>query len=480
MRLSKHILTLLFLGAGIIANAQQTKLDTLSLQQCLDIAIKNNLQVKQGSTNAALAHVDLAQAKENLLPSISGNAHREFDQGRGINSVTNTYVNQSQTNDSYSLSGQLTIFNGLALENAVKSASLAYQAGKMDFQSAKDVVTVNVITGYLAILDDEEILSANISQQAVNQENVNLLAIRDKEGANTAASDLTDFQGQLASSKVAVVTSQNALDAAKLSLFQVMNIQYQPGTEFHAINAENLTGDYGVNPDQAYQTALNQFAAVKSAILRRESAEKTVKSSKGFLWPQLYLSGGLFTSYSSTAQKSSFVDSTTNAVPGLYVNGPNGKQSVFSTSANNNVSNISFGDQIKNNYGTYLQVGLNIPIFTNRLKYNTVTRAKINLLNYQNIEDNTKIQLKQSIETAFYNMTSAYKRYQVLKEQVAAYTESYRIYKLRFDAGVLTSYQFILAKNNLDAATVNMISARYDYFINSKILDYYQGKLTLE
>jgi outer membrane protein len=86
--------------------------------------------------------------------------------------------------------------------------------------------------------------------------------------------------------------------------------------------------------------------------------------------------------------------------------------------------------------------------------------------------------LKQYIEQAYYNMMAAYKKYQVYTEQVKAYTESYRIYKLRFDAGVLTSVDFIIAKNNLDAATINMISARYDYFIDSKILDYYQGKLS--
>ena len=67
---------------------------------------------------------------------------------------------------------------------------------------------------------------------------------------------------------------------------------------------------------------------------------------------------------------------------------------------------------------------------------------------------------------------------QVLMDQVKAYTESYRIYKLRFDAGVLTSVDFIIAKNNLDSSTVNLISAKYDYFIDSKILDYYQGKLS--
>jgi len=47
------------------------------------------------------------------------------------------------------------------------------------------------------------------------------------------------------------------------------------------------------------------------------------------------------------------------------------------------------------------------------------------------------------------------------------------------DAGVITSVDFIIAKNNLDAAKLNLISARYDYFIYSKILDYYQGKLSL-
>jgi outer membrane protein len=476
MRFNKYFLTLLFLAGSILAHAQQT--NTFTLQQCLDIAVKNNLQVKQSSLIAESAHIDMMQAKENLLPAISGNANRQISQGRGINSVTNTYVNQSQTNDSYNLTGGMTLFNGFALQNAIKAASLAYQAGKMDFQSAKDVVTVNVITGYLAILDNEEILAAAKSQLAVSKGTVDRSETLEKEGANKAASDLTDFKGLYASSQVTVVNAQNSLNAAKLSIFQLMNIPYKPDAEFQTINAEELSGEYGANPDQIYETALQQLAAVKAATLRRESAEKVVKSAKGLLFPSLTLNGGLFTTYSSTATKSTLIDSVTKAIPGLYVNTPAGKQSVFSTQANNLTQNITYGDQFKNNYGTYVQLGLNIPIFTNRIKYNNLAKAKINLLSYQNIEDNTKIQLKQNVEQAYYNMTAAYKRYQALTEQVKAYTESFRIYKLRFDSGVLTSVDYIIAKNNLDAANLNLISARYDYYIDSKILDYYQGKLS--
>jgi len=436
-----------------LANAQVT--DTaFSLQKCLDIAIKNNLQVKQSNANAELARIDYRQAIENLLPNVSGSASRSFNNGRAINPSTNGYVNQSATNDQYGLSGSMTLFNGFSLINAVKSTSLAFQAGKMNFQAAKDAITVNVITGYLAILDDEEILTASKSQLAYQKETVDRLTILEKQGANKAASDLTDQQGQLAANQVSVVNSENALDAAKLTLFQLMNIPYQSNAQFQDVNAENLRGEYGSDPDQIYQTALQRFAAVKAATLNRQAAEKNVSSLRGGLAPNITLGGGMSSAYSNKAQQSVVIDSVST------------------------LQNVSYHDQLKNNYQSYISIGLNIPIFLNGTRRNALSRAKINALYARDVEENAKIVLKQNVEQAYFNMMAAYKKYQVLMDQVKAYTESFRIYKLRFDAGVLTSVDYIFAKNNLDAATVNMISAKYDYFIDSKILDYYQGKLT--
>ena len=449
MSFRKYIIIVVLLVACGNVYAQQDS--TFTIQQCLDIAIKNNLQVKQSNANAQLAGIDLRQAKDNVIPSIGGDVQRTYSQGRGAG-PSGTYANQSQTADVYGLSSNVTLFNGFSLLNAIKSASYAYQAGKMNFQAAKDVVTVNIITGYLAILDAEEILTASKSQLDVQQENVDRLKVLEQQGANKAASDLTDQQGALAGSQVAVVNAENSLNAAKLSLFQQMNIPYQPDAKFADLNAENLTGNYGSNPDQAYQTALQQFAAVKAATLSRQSAEKAVSSARGLLAPSLTLNGNLGTNYYNTAQKL-LPDST--RVP------------------------ISYSEQFKNSYSLGLTIGLSIPIFSHGVNRNNLNRAKINALYSRDVEENSKIVLKQNIEQAFYNMTSAYKRYEALVEQVRVYTESYRIYKLRFDSGVITSVDFIIAKNNLDGATVNLISAKYDYFIDSKILDYYQGKLSL-
>jgi outer membrane protein len=439
MRFSKYFLTLVLFACGYLAQAQQDTV--ITLQQCLDIAIKNNLSVKQASVTAEQAHVGLDQAKDNLIPYITGGANRNLTSGRALNPVTNAYITQSVTSDNYNLSGSVTVFNGLALQSAIKQASLAYQSGKMAYQAAKDMVTVNVITSYLLVLDAKELLGQNESQLAVAKENLDIASTKENYGANTTASTFSDLKGAYASSKVNVVQGQNSLDAAKISLFQIMNIPYTKNTQLQPLTGQDLIGDKDVNAEQVYETALAQLAEVKAATLMRQSAEKGVQYAKGLLYPSLFLAGGIQTNYS-------------------------------------NLNTQSYYGQFRNNYGTDLEIGLNIPIFTNHVKKNGVALAKLNLLNYEYIEEGTKVQVKQSVETAWANMMGAYNRYNALQDEATAYTESYRVQKIRFDAGVITSDLFLLAKNNMDAAELNLIAARYDYLIYSKILDYYQGKLT--
>ena len=100
------------------------------------------------------------------------------------------------------------------------------------------------------------------------------------------------------------------------------------------------------------------------------------------------------------------------------------------------------------------------------------------MIDAKNNNNFTQVQLKQEIDQAHANMTNAYDRLQELNQQVETYQAAYDATKVKFDAGVITSDLFIISKNNLDAANTNLINARYDYLIRTKILDYYQGKLS--
>lgn len=424
----------------------QTPDTALTLQQCLDIAIKNNLLVKQSELDVERNRISYQQARENMLPSLNGSVDHSISDGRSLNPSTNQYVTTQFTSATYGLNSSLTLSSGLTLQNAVKQTSLAYQAGKMDFQQAKDNLTLNIITSYLQVLNAEDQLTQANSQSAVSQKQEERQEVLNKDGA-VLPSAYYDLKGQAAADKLNVVNAKSALDIARLILLQLMNVPYNKNVKIQRQLADQLPMQYNETADQIYSKALTDLAYVKAAELRRQSAEKGVQVAKGAMIPSVSLGGNLGTNYSSSANSSG----TTSG----YVN------------------------QLQNNYGTSLGLGVSVPILNYFQNRNKVKLAKLDLLNTQYVEQNVRIQLRENIDQAYVNMAAAYDRYKLLVEQVDAFGESFRIAEIRFNAGVLTSVDFLIVKGNLDRAKTSLISSRYDYLIRTKILDYYQGRLSL-
>jgi outer membrane protein len=418
----------------------------LSLQECVQTAIENNLDVKQSDLSMERAGVTLRQSKANLLPNVGGEINHTLNQGRSIDLSTNSYVNQQQTSGSYSLSGNVTLFNGLRLLNTLKSSQYAYEASKMELQTSKDQLMLNVILAYLQILSSGDLLTQAQKQIEVTQKQLERLEAMNQEGA-IRPSDLTDMKGQLADNKVAIINSQNSLNAARLALSQLMNVQYNSELAVERLRADQVEMNYTTMPDSIFNIALQQLAIIKAADLRTKSAEKAVQAARGNLFPSVGLGAGFYTPYSSTARDTG-----------------NRK--------------IEYYDQLSNNYRTYVGVGISIPIFNNLRYRNQITLAKIDLKSASYTAQTKQIQLKQNIEQDHFNMTAAKNRYLALLDQVAAYTESFHAAEARYNTGstTLISLDYLTAKNNLDRANVNLIIARYDYILRTKILDYYQGK----
>ena len=137
--IKRLLLAAVVLLASEVACAQQMVTDSvLTLQQCLDIGIKNNLQVRQTEAQMEASRIYWQQARENLLPTINGSIDHSLSEGRSLNPFTNGYLNQSITSANYNLSGGLVLSSGLTLQNSIRQTALAYQAGQMDFEQAKN------------------------------------------------------------------------------------------------------------------------------------------------------------------------------------------------------------------------------------------------------------------------------------------------------------------------------------------------------
>ncbi len=440
-----YFVAALLVLTGTATTFAQTADSVLTLQQCLDVAIKNNLLVKQSALDVERNRISYQQARENMLPSFNGSIDHSISDGRSLNPSTNQYATTQFTSATYGLNSSITLSSGLTLQNAVKQTSLAYQAGQMDFQQANDNLTLNVITSYLQVLNAEDQLTQANTQSAVSQKQTERQETLNKEGA-VLPSAYYDLKGQAAADKLNVVNAKSALDIAKLTLLQLMNVPYNKNVKIQRQLADQLPTQYTETADQVYSKALTDLAYVKAAQLRRQSAEKGVQVAKGALIPSVSLGGNLGTNYSSSASGG---------------------------------TNLGYVNQLQNNYGTSFGLGINVPILNYFRNSNKVKLAKLDLLNTQYVEQNTRIQIRENIDQAYVNMTAAYDRYKLLVEQVDAFAESFRIAEIRFNSGVLTSVDFLIVKGNLDRAKTSLISSRYDYLIRTKILDYYQGRLTL-
>jgi outer membrane protein len=413
-----------------------------TLQQCIDTAVARNIQVRQNSLQAEAAGVNLKQARANILPDLNASFDHGINQGRSIDPFTNTYVNQSVNYAGYGVNSGVVLFSGLSLQNAIRQNAFAYDASRMELQQAKDNLTLNVILAYLQVLNNEDLLASSAKQKELSAKQLERLEILDREGAISPA-QLADVKGQLMNDELAILNLRNSLETSKLALAQLMNVPYHTSMSLERINADEFLTVYIKSNEQVYETALQQFSLVKAVALRKRSAEYALKSARGTLFPSLILGGGLQTNYSSVAQ--------------------------------NATGKIGYNEQVKNNIFSTINLGLRFPILNSFRTRNNIRLADITVRNSELVEENTKVQLRQQVEQAHLNMTNGYERYKTLVEQVAAYAISFKAAEARFSAGVGTSVDYLIAKNNLDRANINLITAKYDFVLRKKVLDFYQN-----
>ena len=466
--------TVLFNIVLILSCLTARSQDTLSLQQAIKIGLSKSLDVNQSALLSEKAGLNWRQSKAAMLPNLNASLYQGNTNGRTNNPVTNAFINENVNSGSYGATSSLLLFNGSSLQNNIKSNSLGYAASKLELQQAKDNLTLNIILDYLNVLSAEEILENSKQLRLVTAKQVERLAQLNQSGA-IPPSQYYDLKGQLADDDLSVEDNIAAVSTAKLNLAQLLNVPYNERMEVEPLPVEAFQTNYEATPDQIYNTALQQFAQIKAVHLRKESEEKLIRSLQGQLYPTLYLNGSLGTNYSSAATQSYLLNST--QVPSTDYVVVNGAQlPVITTQDNFNTQKVPYHNQLNNNYSTNINLGLSIPLFNGFQVRTKVKLAKLDLKNSELVEENTKTLLQQSIERAWVNLTNTSHKYNILVDQINSFTVSFRAAEIRFNSGVITSVDYLIAKNNLDRTKVNMIAAKYDFVLRSKILDYYQGK----
>ena len=130
-----------------------------TLQQCIDRALQYNIQIKQSSLNNDLNKIQVTQNVASMLPSINGSASQNYYYGRSIDPYTNTFTTQQVRSNSFSLNANVTLFEGLQLQNSLKGSKLSYLASQNDLKKIEDDIKLNVVNSFLQVLYNEELMN---------------------------------------------------------------------------------------------------------------------------------------------------------------------------------------------------------------------------------------------------------------------------------------------------------------------------------
>ena len=464
-RLSLSILVLTALS--FTAQAQQV----ISLQQAVDSTLKNNLTIKQAQLTEALADEDYKQAKFNQLPSLNANPQGGYYFGKsqiaGAFAYSTSALNiQGQANLS------VTLFQGGQLRNQILQNKLILDVDKTATAKVKNDLLLNVVTDYLTILTDQDLVIA--ANQQIDLAKITLdRAQKNFDAGNATRADLAQAQAQVSTAESNLTTAQNQADLAILILKQYMemdpskNIVVEKPDISKLINVKTI-----FDATEVIKTAFTTNPDIKLAELQQQTSAQAIKIAKGNYYPVLSLYGGLGSSYSNRA--STIVGETAGAVSQIgFVQATS--QAVFAQQFSPVLSPIPFSTQLSNNFNQFFGLSLQIPIFNHFTARTSVRKAK---LNYEYAEISTQLAkntLSKTIIQAVLDLQAADKSYQSALQTYESNKEALNVTKQRYDAGLVNTLDYNTALTNYNKSQNDMIEAKYQVVFRSKVIDYYIG-----
>ena len=410
-----------------------------TLDQCIDYAIENNIQIRQSDIAAQTREVDLNSARSNRLPDLSASASQNWSFGRSL-TIDNTYANTNTASTSFSIGTGVTLFAGGRISGNIENAKLGLDAAKSDLERMKDDVRVQVAESFIQIVYNQSILEVALNQVTIDSMQVERLTALAAIGKASSA-EVSSQKATLAQSRLAVTQAQNNLNMSKLTLTQLLELPTPDGFEIIQPEADEMEFSMPDSPEEIYAQALDIKPAIKSEEIRLQQANNSIDIAKGSYYPTLSLNAGAGTGYYTSSNRTA----------------------------------DGFGSQIKNNFGPQVGLSLNIPIFSRNSNRNSVRTAQLNQMNQEMQLDNVKKQLYKEIQQAYYNAVASKTRYESSQEVETSAQESFELVQAKYEGGKASITEFNESKNRLITAQADVIKYRYEYLFNTALLEFYRN-----
>ena len=192
------------------------------LEKCVNYAWEHSLNLIQSDYNEKFEAINLTQARHARNPNVNGSAGLGLNFGRSLDPTTNDFLTRSFFSNQYSLSAGMTLFNGFRIRNQLKQSGLNLEAAQMDTEQLKRDIALDVASAYLNALFAQE--SMNTAQNALDLSSEQLGQVDKLIAAGSRPrNERLELLAQIATNEQELITNENNLNLALLSLKQLMN-----------------------------------------------------------------------------------------------------------------------------------------------------------------------------------------------------------------------------------------------------------------
>ncbi len=427
----KPIIITLLLSLSLAGMAQQ-----YTLEECINIALQNNRTIKQQELNRVQRKIAYSQARYDMLPNLNAQAGQNFTFGRSIG-LDNTYQNTNSAQTSFGISTDITLFDGLRMKHNIDAKRADLSAAEADVEKFKDDIEMSVVTAFLQVLLQKELLQIANEQIALTDENIYRRNELIKSG-RMAQGEIYELEAQRAREEQNKVQAESNLKLVLLDLAQIMELEDFSNMDVVTPPVEQIIGnELLLSPTDVYQQALLVRPEIRASEYRLQSSEKEVLMAKSQLYPSLSFGANFGTGYYKMSNR----------------------------------PNDSFGSQLRNNMSNSLGFNLRIPIFNRFQTRNNIRSAELAVENNRIEMDKIKIDLRKRIEQAYHNAVGAQSKWKATQKSEISGKEAFRFAQEKFDNGRANAYELFQAKSNLTQVLGEQAQAKYEYAFRLKILE---------
>lgn len=410
----------------------------LTLQDCIQIGLANNISIKKVSNDFMIARANEKQSKMEFLPRVS--AYSNYNVTRGLTNDPTSFdpVTATTRSSTPSVSMDLNIFNGMRTRNTIRRNSLIVQAAEFDLAQSRDDIELAITASYLLVISDvENIKVANDRLELLS--NQLKRAERRAEAGVANMEQVFNLRSQIANEQLNKVNLENRYKSDRLSLLQTLLLD--PSLDYRiedpTVLAQNIDPKIP-NYQELKEEVLQYSPGLKSASLGIETSKMDLALVKADRLPNLGVRAAYGSTFSSNNQDSYF-------------------------------------DQLTVNEQKFLGFGLNIPIFDRHRIKNNIHVSNINIANSELDYQQVRIDLINNLQQAYLDLVAAHSTYQAARENLTALEQSFKFAESRYNSGNTDFYSYLESLNNKNRAEIELINSRYSFIFRKRILEIYRG-----